>query len=67
MLVVGSFFEPLDNDILSRDINFRHSIHVMIIDIIIIWEHIIDEAKLFFIVPSRTIYEWYTVICIHNI
>ena len=46
----------MENDIMIRDISFQYSIHLMIIDIIIIWEYIIDEGRLFSSYPSRAIY-----------
>ena len=57
----------MENDIMIRDICFQYSIHLMIIDIIIIWEYIIDEGRWFSSYPSRAIYERYKVICIHDI
>ena len=49
----------MENDIMIRDICFQYSIHLMIIDIIIIWEYIIDEGRWFSSYPSRAIYETY--------
>ena len=57
----------MENDILIRDISFQYSIHLMIIDIIIIWEYIIDKGRRLSSYPSRAIYETYKVICIHDI
>ena len=57
----------MENDIMIRDISFQYSIHLLIIDIIIIWEYVIDEGRWFSSDPSRAIYERYKVICIHDI
>ena len=35
----------MENDIMIRDISFLYSIHLMIIDVIIIREYIINEGK----------------------
>ena len=50
-----------------RDISFKYSIHLMIIDIIIIWKYIINGGRLFSSYSYRVIYKRYEVIFIHDI
>ena len=57
----------MENDIMIRDICLQYYIQLMIIDIIIIWEYIIDEGRWFSSYPSRAIYERHKLICIHDI
>ena len=56
MLIIARFFDIwtlcMDTDLMIRGINIYYSIPLMIIDIIIIWEYIIDEGRWIYSYPS---------------